>query len=170
MAFQYDYIDPAEFDNSEAAKKLKLGKAWFRIKDASDTKNGYPLLSKKGDPMMRLDIDVTDSDGVTAVLFSYITASMQWKLHELCKSIGHPEMYKDGITTHKLMECTGYCELTSNEDPKYGYQVQIQKFLAPTEPSGEEIYAAAMTQKPPARQLQAKSAPTEFEADDEIPF
>jgi len=84
--FTYEY----KADAKDPFPTLAEGEAHFEIESATttDEKTGQPLLSKKGNPMMKLVLKCSDKFGNSGRVFDYIVDTVIWKLDQLGSAIG----------------------------------------------------------------------------------
>lgn len=150
--FQFEPIE--QDDNVRlGSDNLRPGIAEFKIIEAYDTDNtGAPLVSKSGNAMLKIALRLKDCKGNDGVVYDYIVNSAQWKINQLCKSLGRPAWYKEGkINTASLKGLYGQCEL--KEDTYNGEtRMKVDKYII-----REKVEAA-------------NTIESQWPDDDEIPF
>lgn len=110
--FKFAYIPPEDLN-----RRLSVGPAVFEVTGAIETN------SKKGDPMLEIEMDITDQFGTKKKMFEYLlgTEKMMWKLHAFLRAIKREHLYtpEGSIDPDMLLGGMGDCEL---EEKKEEYQ------------------------------------------------
>jgi hypothetical protein len=154
--FNYEYKE-------EAAKTLPTaGPAKFSVRMVYDKdREGQPLVSKStGQPMLKLELFVTDSRGTKAVVYEHLTRAMGWKVKAIGDCLSLPSIYNasGAFNPNLLVGKEGQC-LLKIENSGYGDKCVVEKYL----PSGSDV---PQTQVSPAATYPAAVT---FN-DDDIPF
>lgn len=104
MAFSYE---PMSQDDIDAGfQKLKEGIAKFKFVDAEET------MSKKGNPMLVLNIRVTDPDNKSAVYKEYVVPANSWKIANFLSALGKREDYdRPPFEWRNYQGQTGFCKI-----------------------------------------------------------
>jgi len=117
---------------------LAEGEADFEILDAIDA------VSKKGSPMLKLNLQIWDKTGRQGRLFDYIVESFHWKLIHLLKAIGKHELYESGLVNPiDIIGCSGKLEIAIKKSEQYGDKPTVKDYI-----SRDEILSDAA--EPPA--------------------
>lgn len=117
-----------KFDPEKESRRfaVKEGICSFLILNAEETK------SKAGNQMIKLTVEITDKEGRYCIVFDYLVANAQWKIKNLCESIGEIETYESGeISADMLKNKYSECEVITEEDPSNQYppKLKIKKYL-----------------------------------------
>lgn len=121
---KYDPISDEEMENQKGT--LTPGLADFEIIKAVDD------ISKNGNPMMKLQVNVVDSKGREGTIFDYITSNAQWRIKGLLDSLGNPDLYTSGnIIPSDLVGGKGQAILFLQKDKtgQYGDSIKIRDYL-----------------------------------------
>lgn len=127
MTFNFKWQDPNEMS---AFKILAEGEASFKVQEVIETTS-----KKTGEEMLKIVLQITDSKGDTGLVDDYIVASGPWKLHALCKAIGHPEFYNDSsdgrLNTMKLIAEKGRCKIKTDkpDNPNFKERTIIASYI-----------------------------------------
>lgn len=127
MTFNFQWQDPSEMS---AFRILAEGEASFKVQEAQETTS-----KKSGEEMLKVTLQVTDSKGDVGLVDDYILSSAPWKLHNLCKAIGRPEVYaeaSDGrLNTMKLIAEKGRCKIRTDtpENPNFNARSVIAGYI-----------------------------------------
>jgi hypothetical protein len=118
----------------EPFKLLKPGFGYFNIIQIKDTaQDGSPLLSQKGSPMLRLTLNVTDSEGETERVFDYLVANVEWKTQALskCLKLNSPlyNPQRMGWDKELLFYASGFCSIKVEKGGNYGDRNSIATYL-----------------------------------------
>jgi hypothetical protein len=134
-----DYIPEDELEVKVTL--LKPGQAEFIIKGFQDKdQHQSPMVNKKGEKMVKLELIVTDSQQQKSMVYDYITQSTQWKLKSLSESIGWPELYskdssgKISFDPSKVIGMNGDCTIKLSASPGYKDKTVIDKYLKASSP------------------------------------
>jgi len=149
---------PLSDEELEALEKpLEAGPGTFEIISCDD------VLSKNGNPMYVLQLNVTDDNGSTRLVKDYIVKAGlgMRKLKHFCESIGFSEEYKKGILNLNLLpKKRGLCVI--------GYRDGTDKQGNPAKFAEIQDYIpSAQGQAKPVKERQAQS---DYDFDDSIPF
>lgn len=132
MEFKFDFFE----NESSPTEQILLtpGAAKFKVKAAYTTdKHGNQLKTLNGEPKLKVDLFVTDSEGKSTICYEHITAKNGWRLGKLLKAIGKGELYnKDGrIDTRQLLGAMGDCIVkTSPARDKYAASTVVEEYIA----------------------------------------
>lgn len=132
MAFSYEPMSQEDID--AGFQKLKEGVVKFKFVDAVEKP------SSKGDPMLVLNIRVTDPDNKSAVYKEYIVPANNWKIANFLSALGKREDYdKPPFEWRNYQGQTGYCEIAYFESEYQGKKTLKLKldFLKPEEAKGK---------------------------------
>lgn len=132
MQFNFDYKDNIDSNATNERVILTPGKATFYIKAYQDRdKFGNQLLTKAGDPKLRVDLIATDIEGAQTTIYEHITAKTGWKLGQILKAIGKKSLYtKDGsLDPRHLLSGTGECTVKTQNDPGYPMTTVVDKYI-----------------------------------------
>ena len=68
---------------------LQEGEGKFHIDAVIDEKNGEPMQDRHGNDMIKLVVNLTDSNNKTAKVYEYITgaANMSWKIKQVLSAV-----------------------------------------------------------------------------------
>lgn len=118
-------FDP--FTEEELIKEdtLSPGLYEFQIKEA------FEILSKAGNPMFKIVLNVENSDGLGCDIHDYLvlTTQCRWKLKQFAKSCGLEDKLKEGIINEEdLIGKKGECE-TKIEKTDNGDFLKIKKYI-----------------------------------------
>lgn len=127
--FKFDYQDPATFQSD--SRNLKEGPASFKILEVEDSdKNGYPLVSKAGNEMIKLKISLIDQHNNRGNVYEYIVSNLAWKVHQLLASINMQHLYTpQGFNPRMLVGAQGMCEVKIQARPGFDPEPKVAKFL-----------------------------------------
>jgi hypothetical protein len=89
-------------------------------------------LSKIGNSMIKLTLDVLDSSGQTVKLFDYLVGSEKatWKIQQFCVSAGLDTKFEAGELA--AIDCEGVevqAQVVAEETAEFGTQNRIKKYL-----------------------------------------
>jgi hypothetical protein len=113
---------------------LTPGKAQFEIEGVWDKdKVGKPLISKAGNPMIRLKLFVTDLQGERGVVWDYVLLNTPNKITALLDAIGKPEWIErfnqQNFNVLELAGTRGCCTLKNDNHETYGNRTIIGWYL-----------------------------------------
>jgi len=149
---------PKTKEEIETMNLIKPGIYHFRVANAKEG------MSKSGNEMLTLTLEVYDNEGRAHPIFDYLVEAMAFKLYAFCESTGLLRLYQEGrLTAQDCIGRTAYVELTiekGKESPQggtYPDKNQVKKYT--TKPvAGSE---------PPHQATQSTGYP-EFDTD--VPF
>lgn len=125
MLFDYEPLSDEEIESHR--KRLKPGSGTFNVIEAKDR------VSKNGNPMIELKLQVWDENGCEGTVFDYLVAgipSMAFKLRNFCKSIGHPEFYMQRkLSSLTALNKMGKLKITLKKDDKGEEWPRIADYL-----------------------------------------
>ena len=115
-------------------KILSPGQAQFEIIQAWDKhKEGKRLVSKTGNPMLRLKLLVTDENGDEAVVWDYVLLNNLKKMISLLMSIGKIEwqerIVQNTLNVESLVGQKGRCTIKTDTHEIYGTKTVIEWYL-----------------------------------------
>lgn len=132
MEFKFDFFETESTTTEQIL--LTPGPAKFKVKAAYTTdKNGNQLKTLNGEPKLKVDLFVTDSENKSTICYEHITAKNGWRLGKLLKAIGKGDLYnKEGrIDTRQLLGGTGDCVVkTSPARDKYAASTVVEEYIA----------------------------------------
>ena len=105
---------------------LNPGDADFEIMSAEETK------SKAGNPMLKLQLRVWDSNSKEGVVFDYLTPNAQWKIRNFLESIDKLRLYGQGeVNPVDLEYSSGKCVLYIHKDKsgQYGDTIKVKDYF-----------------------------------------
>ena len=105
---------------------LNPGDADFEIMSAEETK------SKAGNPMLKLQFRVWDSNSKEGVVFDYLTPNAQWKIRNFLESIDKLRLYGQGeVNPMDLEYSSGKCVLYIHKDKsgQYGDTIKVKDYF-----------------------------------------
>lgn len=120
-------------------------------------------VSKNGNDMIELKLEVMDDDNRPHIIFDYLLASMAFKLKHFCEHTGMLDKYEaDSLTAHDCLRKRGFVELKADKAPRI---VDGREY--PPKNSVKD-YCADKPDKPV--EFHAGSAPADQNMNDDIPF
>ena len=123
-----------KYDPSKANfnSRLKEGDAIFRIERVMDkNKDGGELLSKKGVPMLCLELSIYDAKNTHEKVFDYIVATYPKKLQDLYNAIGHPEWFVSGqLEPASLEGYEGKCHILIRPDNQGNDRASVESYTS----------------------------------------
>ena len=127
--FPVNYIP--EKDLTAGVNLIEPGVADFTLKQVFDTnKDGGPLVSTKGDPMIKVVIEATDKNGSKTSIFEYYTPNTTFKAYTLCKALGRKELYTEsGIDFDLLKGLSGKCRIKTESSPGYNDRSAVSSYI-----------------------------------------
>jgi len=117
-----------EEEKKDREKKLTPGAAKFYVKEAKD------CISKAGNEMITLTLQVTDCAGVTKVLWTNLvnTPNAIYKIEHFCEQVGLTKEFEAGeLEDYMCLNKEGICILKLQKSAKYGEQTVINDFAKP---------------------------------------
>lgn len=121
--FNYDHT------KGNPNRTVPPGVVAFKINQASET------LSKKGVPMFRFVIELTDTQGRTGLIYEYLLHEDTWipKLRRLARAVGLLEKFEtDTMDAEDFLYKEGSCQVDEKED-SFGKVNNIVKYIYPDE-------------------------------------
>lgn len=118
----------------------------FEIADAADE------ISKKGNDMIKLKINVWDARGEKRMVFDYLMESMAFKLRHCCEAIGAIDKYEGGdLVAGDFIGGTGKLKLGIRKDTTGNYpdQNNVQDYLFDRDDKKENKGSAALDDEIP---------------------
>jgi hypothetical protein len=156
-------------DNKSSSKTpLGVGPATIDIVKVYDTdQDGRRLLSKNGNPMIKVLLKARDEMGGEGLINEYIPLipRMKWKAQQLVDCFGVPEAFSGGtLNTEMLMYKKGRCMLHWSESAGYAPKIAVEQYIA----ASKDI----KTNMTPTdtKDLYATTIEKDADFDDEIPF
>lgn len=152
-----------KFDNGASERttyitKLEAGECDFVVLEAKDAdEHGNPLVSKKGNPMIKLKLLVRDGNNIQENVNDWIVSSFPSKIMDFCKAIGREDLWEHGVLkVQDLVHCDGRCNIMHNHAINMNIYANVSDYIP----------RAIVNHKLKARH---QSEPQE-KFDDEIPF
>jgi len=138
----FDYKTPDELDVGGGT--VNEGEVSFTIKKNFDTdRNGLPLTTGKGDPKIKVVIEVKDEDNNTANIYEDVTTKTAWKMYNICKAIGRKDLYtSDGVEWDDTIGYTGRCIVSIEHKPGYNPRLVIDGYIYPEDAVAKPVVAA----------------------------
>lgn len=160
---------PPDQLNDKKFKLLTPGAGTFTIASAQDA------VSKKGVDMMKITLEVYDSNGSKANIWDYILADQSWKLHALLSAIGKEYMYENGsVDPAFLVHETGSLIIGIEKSEQYGEKNIVKSYLKKEvrqeSPKGAFSSPPPAWKQPPQVDVAPPSDIPNFSEDSDIPF
>lgn len=154
-----NFIPLSDEELAKQRGQLLPGSADFEILYAEES------VSKQGNPMIKLQLKVWDSEGKQGLIFDYITNNAQWKIRQLLESVERIDLYGTGeLAASQLEGRTGKATIYLQKDKsgKYEDSMKIKDYLSESsaDPKAVEL----------AESLGATLLPSQKPGDDDIPF
>ena len=150
-----------QFDhkNLNDTKQIKAGICDFEIIDFTE------MVSKAGNPMAKIVLELTDSSNNKVTVNDYILSSFVWKIKKLLESIGMQNMFEtDNLNSDDLIMSRGKCVM-GYEEIDNGVQKRsfpkVKEYISKDKVSAENNELAT-------QQMQDVEPPAYF--NDDIPF
>ena len=103
---------PKTTEELDSMNLMKPGIYSFRVANATEQ------ISKSGNEMIKLTIEVYDDFGTTFTIFDYLLEAMAHKLNHFCESVGLYSKYQAGEMTS--VDCIGKCGYVEIANQKGG--------------------------------------------------
>jgi len=163
-------FSPLSEDELARASLLEPGVYPFEVISASEE------LSKAGNEMIRVKLNVFGPDGQNVHVFDYLMEKLQYKLRHFCEATGLLQKYEAGTLSE--VDCegkTGFVKIKIDPaNGSYSAKNSVQDYVKPGDAP------AAPDAAPAAPEVPRKLTPEEFNAkhgvdagakfDDDIPF
>ena len=116
---------------TESKTVLEPGWGYFQIQRVEDKKqDGSPLLSKNGNPMIKLSLMVVDTEGTSTRLYDWVTADTDWKISNLEDVFKISNLYQEGRFNKGLLAGkSGLCSMKTQNHPTYGESTSISMYV-----------------------------------------
>lgn len=151
FSYDADSVQPAKKD----FPKLTPGHATFMIEEATaETPEGEPLLSKAGDPMLKMVLQCEDKYGNKGRVWEYITGKAGWKIKQIGECIGIDIFTPAGILDPiVLLGKTGSLELIEEigkEGTPYAgrHSIKVGKYTPTSAPLKKYVAPPVVTHNP----------------------
>ena len=112
---------------------LDEGPGTFNIREVEQyDKFNRPLITKKGDPKVRVKVEITDKAGISGIVYEHLTAKTGWRLGGMLKAIGKGSIYKaegGSVDPRHLVGGSGACTIYNEDSEQYGIQNKVYKYL-----------------------------------------
>jgi hypothetical protein len=112
---------------------LEPGWGYFQISRVDTlTKDGKPLVSKKGNPMLKVNLQVTDSRGATEFVTDWIVSDLDWKIANVQEALQITNLYDKQTGRFDialLQNKCGACSLDIQSSDQYGDSVRIKMYV-----------------------------------------
>ena len=117
---------------------------------------GYPLKSKAGNAMAKVQLVVEDKNGQSAVITDYLVQNAPWKLKQLVDAIGKPSLYNKGgsLDVGEITGMSGNCIVATQKSDKYEPRSVVKSY----------------TKAPGATDTSSSTSGVAPLADDDLPF
>lgn len=134
--------------NAEKEERQKKYGAWPRGKYGFEIVSSEEKVSKAGNPMIELTLEVYSDSGDARQLNDYLLESGKEKLKGCARACGLLDKYNQGeLTAYDLLGKSGHLTLRIRKQPGYPDKNEVEGYLSPVAPN-----------------------PTPRDLDDEIPF
>lgn len=111
-------------------------------------KDGSPMVSSKGDPMVMIMFSVTDTMQTSGTVYEYFTPNTNWKSETLFKACNVLDSFNENfrlINWERLVDLTGFCKIATNgNNPAFPAKSVIAKFIYSKEPKKLEAQLPPM--------------------------
>ena len=156
-------------NNFASNKLLKPGAAKFEIAQVwNKDKEGKLMISKSGNPMIRLKLLATDEQGEQGTVWDYVLLNSLNKITALLQSIGKVEwlerITQNNFSFEALVGQIGQCTLKTDSHEVYGTKTVIAWYLGKN-PLAKDTTLVQQTDA--YRQIPAAKP---IISDDELPF
>lgn len=135
-------------------KLLQEGKYGFLIRNATEK------VSKSGNEMIELYLEVFSNDGGSVFVSDYLvsTEKMSWKIKHFCQSISIESEYETGrINVHSIMEKQGRATIVIENNKDYPSRNKVKDYI----PNEKQIKDDS---------IQENSKKLEIPEDEDLPF
>lgn len=150
-------------DEQIAAEKAKFG-AWPRGAYDFEVAAAEDAISKAGNEMIVLELQVFDRNGNRRNMKDWLVDSVPVKLKNVCDAVGLHTAYANGdVASYDFVGRTGKLMLTIERREGYDDRNKVAGYV-PASP------AAAPAPREATRPAARKSVPAGRDLDDEIPF
>jgi len=161
-------------NNNSERQLLEPGWGYAQVQKVEDKRlDGTPLVSKKGSPMIKLTLFVTDSMGHTGFVSDWITSETNWKIDNVEDAFQIKGLYENGKFKKELLvgKCTA-CSLATQQREGYGPVNQLKLYIPL---SFAELVNAPITDSPKEpiswkAPLREESNKVTDSIEDDIPF
>jgi hypothetical protein len=156
MNFNPQSEQELEEDRRQRLKILQKGEADFVVKTARNA------ISQNNAEMIELQVEVTDSTGMTAILKDWLLPAMGHKLRHFCYATGLGAVYERGELDAE--HCTGRggrCMVAVEKSEQYGDKNKIKDYVVADQTKGTTGYQNAKAAN--GAGTQHKPDPTEAE-------
>lgn len=119
---------PTEEEMRQMDAPFTPGFAKFVVKKAEEK------ISKKGSPMIELQLSVTDSMGINRAAFDYLVnlKSMIWKIKHFCEQTGLiKEFEKETLEDFMCEGKCGICIVEIEKSEQYNDKIKIKDYYKP---------------------------------------
>lgn len=136
---------PKTEEQVKSGRMLTPGECDFEVRDAKDE------ISKKGNAMIHLVLDVWDSEGEQAIVHDYLIEAMPHKVRHFCYGVGLGHAYESGdLSAGICIGKGGRCKLTIKEDQQYGPKNNIADYVLAESTKAKPNYQASKSGGPGA--------------------
>lgn len=149
---------PKTDEEIERMNLLSDGAYRFTVRNAVET------VSKSGNPMVRLDLEIYGHDGGSTFITDYMVSSekMAWKIKHFCETLGLLEQYQKGmLDTPNLIRSEGYAQVVTEKRSEYPARNKVKDYGKPKEKKANTILSP--TKADP-------NNPLELKEDEDLPF
>ncbi len=155
MTFNFQ---PKTDEEIEKMNLLPDGKYRFTVRNAEET------VSKSGNSMVKLTLEVYGHDGGSAFIIDYLVASdnMAWKVKHFCDAVKLLEEYQKGtLVVQNIIRLEGYATITTEKQSDYPARNKVKDYSATKEPTKNNT----LTEK-----KGDPNKPLEIIEDEDLPF
>lgn len=132
MSFTFKPISEAE-----ASGLLQPGTYDFQVKTAENA------VSKKGNPMIKMNVTVWGHDGREHFIYDYLMEAMAYKLRHFCEAVDLMDKYQEGqFDATDCVGKSGKCKIKIEEAGEYPARNSIQDYVKPAAKANGEAKQA----------------------------
>lgn len=127
-------------------------------------RNAVEAVSKSGNPMVRIDIEIYGHDGGSILTSDYLVSSdkMAWKIKHFCDTLGLLEQYqKGGLEAQNLIRLQGYAQVVTEKRSEYPARNKVKDYGKPKEKKSNNVLSP---------QKADPNKPLELKEDEDLPF
>lgn len=167
---------PPDQLNEKKYKLLTAGVGTFTILSCVDVVSKKAAAAGETDPdMMKLTLEVYDSNGDKSNIWDYIKADQSWKLHALLSAIGKEYMYENGsVDPSFLVHESGSLIIGIEKSEQYREKNIVKSYLKKEvrqeSPKGAFSSPPPKWKPTPQVEVAAPSDIPNFNESDDIPF
>jgi hypothetical protein len=120
---------PKTDEEIERMHLLPDGTYRFTVRNALET-----VSKEKGNPMVRVDLEIYGHDGGSSLMSDYLVASdkMAWKIKHFCDTLGLLEQYQKGnLEAQNLIRLEGYAQVVTEKRSEYPARNKVKDYGKP---------------------------------------